>query len=255
MPISDDSCHGPCNNTTRRLVAEYDRAIIAHADAVDAWVDAGKKGHPPAEPIPPEVEPRRGEPRFCSGCKARILAALLDLDNLASELQALSDGHRGTLLEGRVSGSRSSGSPSSTADLLDKLYGFLTDVEDEWRDTWGYARRTDRIHRGAHPRTRRITWLSDRLEGILGSEDHVKFGLDVLRWEVVLRDRLKEDSVGLKSPIRCPRRGCGERRVVRKKDGYWECGACSNVLSDPVERQQRHEQGVELVTRQEAYAS
>lgn len=255
MPISNDSCHGSCNNPARRAWAEYDQAIIDHADAIDSWADSGQQGAPPAEPLQPEVEEWPGEPLFCSRCKKLIEAALRDLDNLASELQAGSDGHRGNVPEGRVSGSRSSGSPSSTADLLDKLYGFLADVEDEWRDTWGYTKRTDRIHRGAHPRTRRITWLAERLEGILGSEDHVTFGLDVLRWEIVLRERLKEDSVGMKSPIRCPRRGCGERRVARKKEGYWECGGCTLVLSDQVERQQRHDQGVELVEQQEAYAS
>lgn len=255
MPISDDVCQGPCSNQARKAWAAHAQAILDHADAIDAWVDAGEQGDPPAEPLPPTVEEWPGEPIFCSRCKNLIEAALLDLDNLASELQALSDGHRGNVPEGRVSGSRSSGSPSSTADLLDRMYGFLADVEDEWRGTWGYTKRSDRIHRGAHPRSRRIAWLSGRLEGILGSEDHTRFGLDVLRWEVVLRERLKEDSVGSKSPIRCPRRGCGERRVVRQKEGYWQCSGCTMMLSDAVERQQRHEQGSELVTQQEAYAS
>jgi len=240
-------------NATRRAYEAYRQAIIEHADAMDAWVEAGEVGDPPEEPSLPDVEARQGEPRFCGRCKALIKVALLDLDNLASELQAGADGHRGNVPEGRVSGSRSSGSPSPTADLLDKLYGFLADVEDEWRDTWGYAPRTDRVHRGAHPRSRRIAWLSERLEGILGSEEHVKFGLEVLRWEVVLREQMREDSVGTKSPIRCPH--CSERRVVRQKEGFWQCGACTMLLSDPVERQQRHDQGVELETKQEAYAS
>lgn len=255
MPINSEACQGPCTNKARKAWAAYDQAIIDHADAIDAWVESGEQGNPPPEPELPQGELRRGEPLFCGNCKARIEVALLDLDNLASELQAVADGHRGGMPEVRVSGSRGSGSPSSTADILDKLYGFLADVEDEWRDTWGYTRRTDRVHRGAHPRTRRIMWLSDRMEGILAAEDHVKFGLDVLRWEVVLREKLKEDSVGTRSPIRCPRPGCSERRVVRQKAGYWQCGACAMVLSDPVERQQRHDQGVELETRKEAYAS
>lgn len=141
--------------------------------------------------------------------------------------------------------------------LLDSLYSFLADVEDEWRDTWGYTARTDRVHRGAHPRTRRITWLSERLESVLAAEDHVTFGLDVLRWEVVLRGRLKEDDVGTKSPIRCPR--CAERaRVVRHKEGYWQCGACTMLISNAYERKLRHDQGVELEATgktEEAYAS
>lgn len=241
---STKPCSGPCNNAARRAWAAYDQAIIAHADAIDEWVKSGEKGEPPAEPTAPEVAVRDGEPLFCSRCKAVVRAALLDLDQLAAELQAQADGHRGGVQEGRVSGSRGAGSPSPTADLLDKLYGFLADVEDEWRGTCHYAPRVDRAHRGAHPRLRRISWLYEHLDAILAAEEHTRFGLDVLRWEVVLREKLKEDSVGTKSPIRCPR--CSERRVVREREGYWQCGACATLLSDPYERQLRHDQGNEL---------
>lgn len=244
MPITKP-CSGPCNSPARRAWNAYEQALKQHATDLEAW-HAGELGEAPDEPLPPDVEVRQGDPLWCPRCKTLVRVALLDLDNLAAELQAGADGHRGALAEGRVSGSRGSGTPSPTADLLDNLYGFLADVEDEWRDTWGYSPRTDRVHRGAHPRTRRITWLSERLEGILAAEQHVTFGIGVLRWEVVLREKLKEDSVGTRSPIRCPK--CSERRVVRQREGYWQCGSCTMMLSDPVERQQRHDQGVELET-------
>ncbi|MFD9949851.1 hypothetical protein ACFWYW_55720 [Nonomuraea sp. NPDC059023] len=218
-----------------------------HADAVDAWVAAGEDGDPPAEPEEPTITPCLGDPLFCSKAKSLIKVALADLDYLAAELAALSDGHRGSLPEGRVSGTRGSATPSSIAELLDALYGFLADAEDEWRDTWGFDPRTDRLHRGASPRSRRIAWLSGQLEGMLRREEYVAFGRGVLNWEVVLRAKLKEDPVGTRSPIRCPRPGCSELgRVVRHREGYWQCGACSTILSDATERQQRHDQGVEL---------
>lgn len=240
---STKPCSGPCNNSARRAWAAYEQALDQYAADMEAW-QADKLDNEPEEPLPPEVEVRQGAPLFCGRCTATIRAALLDLDQLAAELQAGADGHRGGVPEGRVSGSRNSGSPSPTADLLDKLYGFLADVEDEWRGTCAYTPRTDRAHRGAHPRLRRISWLSEHLDAVLSAEEHVNFGLDVLRWEVVLRQKLKEDSVGTKSPIRCPR--CSERRVVREREGYWQCGACATLLSDPYERQLRHDQGNEL---------
>ncbi|MFI7644082.1 hypothetical protein [Nonomuraea sp. NPDC049400] len=241
---STNACNGPCNNTARRLIADYERALDGYVELLDEWIAGGQQGEEPAEPMAPELTVYEGEPLFCRRCRALVRAALLDLDQLATELSARSDGHRGSVPEGRVSGSRTSGSPSPTADLLDALYGDLTDVEDEWRQRWGFAPRTHRAHRGADPRSRCIGWLSERLDGILAAEEHIGFAARVLRWEVVLRERLQEDSVGTKSPIRCPR--CSERRVVREREGYWQCGACTMMLSDPVERQQRHDQGVEL---------
>lgn len=256
MSTTVQLCAGPCNNPARRARDAYKKALDEYAAAMEKWTD-GLLDKEPLLPSEPDVREEPGEPLFCGRCKAKIHMALLDLDNLAAELQAQSDGHRGGVPDGRVSGSRDSGSPSSSADLLDRLYGFLADVEDEWRDTWGYTKRADRVHRGAHPRTRRITWLSERMEGVLAAEDHIRFGLDILRWEIVLRARLKEDDVGTKSPIRCPR--CAERgRVVRQKEGYWSCGACTMLISGPYERQLRHDQGVELEATgktEEAYAS
>lgn len=244
MSIDPQACMGPCNNTARRLIADYERALDDYVERLDQWITGGQQGGEPAEPVEPDVEPREGDPLFCRACRALVRVALLDLDQLASELSARSDGHRGSLTEGRVSGSRGSGSPSATADILDKLYGDLTDVEDEWRQRWGFAPRTHRSHRGAHPRSRCIGWLSEQLDGILAAEEHVPFAAQVLNWEVLLRNLLKEDPVGSKSPIRCPH--CAERRVVRQKEGYWACGTCTMILSDAVERQQRHDQGVEL---------
>lgn len=253
MPISTDACAGPCNATARRLIATYEAALDDYVTLLDEWIAGGQRGKEPPEPVEPEVNVYDGEPLFCRRCRALVRAALLDVDQLATELSARSDGHRGTLQEGRVSGSRTSGSPSPTADLLDKLYGDLTDVEDEWRQRWGFAPRTHRAHRGADPRSRCVAWLSERLDGILAAPEHVPFAARVLNWEVVLRNRLAEDPVGSKSPARCTH--CDARRIVRQREGYWQCGECTTIYSDAVERQLRHDQGVELETKQEAYAS
>lgn len=244
MPISPEACCGPCNNTARRLIADYECALDEYVELLDKWIAAGQKGKEPAEPVEPDVEVHGGDPLFCRKCRALVRAALLDLDQLAAELCASSDGHRGSIPEGRVSGSRRAGSLSPVADILDRLYGDLTDVEDEWRQRWGFASRTHRSHRGAHPRSRCIGWLSEQLDGILATPDHVEIAAKVLNWEIVLRNLLAEDPVGSKSPARCGR--CSERRIVRQREGYWQCGACTTIYSDAVERQLRHDQGVEL---------
>lgn len=238
-------CVGPCNNAARRTLAAYERAIMEHADAIDAWVAAGELGEPPAEPEQPSMTARGGEPHWCTQCSSLVRAALLDLDVLASELAARADGHRGGIQEGRVSGSRGAASPSPIADTLDRLYGFLADVEDEWRHACGYAQRINRTHRGAHPRSRTIGWLSEHLGNLLADEDHVKSGLDILRWETVLRALAKEEPVGSVSPIRCPR--CSTyKQVMREQEHHWACKACGRLIPDAEERELRDKQGREL---------
>ncbi|MFI7125970.1 hypothetical protein ACIBQ1_09770 [Nonomuraea sp. NPDC050153] len=249
MPISPESCCGPCNNAARKTIAAYEQALETHVVEVDEWIAGGQHGACPPAPEEPSVDPTPGEPIFCGRCKGLIRAALLDLDVLASELAARSDGHRGSIQEGRVSGSRGSASPSPTADALDKLYGFLADVEDEWRGACGYAPRINRTHRGAHPRSRTIGWLSEHLNNLLADEDHIKSGLDILRWETVLRALAKEEPVGSVSPIRCPR--CATlRQVVREQEHHWACRSCGRLIPDWEERELRDKQGRELEHRE-----
>lgn len=251
MPISDDACHGPCTNHARKTIAAYDQALDAHVVEVDGWIEAGQQGDCPPEPAEPIVESTPGDPLWCARCKALVRAALLDLDVLASELAARSDGHRGGVPEGRVSGSRGAPSLSPIADALDKLYGFLSDVEDEWRQACEYAPRINRTHRGAHPRSRTIGWLYERLGDILASDDHIKTGLDILRWETVLRGLAKEEPIGSISPIRCPR--CDTyKQVMREQEHHWACKACGRLIPDGEERELREKQGRELDVVSEA---
>jgi len=245
VPISSEACAGPCNSQARKTIAAYDHALEAHIIDVDSWIASGQQGDCPPAPAEPLVECTPGEPLWCHRCKALVRAALLDLDVLASELAARADGHRGGVQDGRVSGSRSSASPSPIADTLDKLYGFLSDLEDEWRGACGYAPRVNRTHRGAHPRSRTIGWLSEHLANLLADEDHIKSGLDILRWETVLRTLAKEEPVGTVSPIRCPR--CSTyKQVVREQEHHWACKACGRLIPDWEERELRDKQGREL---------
>ncbi|TMS00158.1 hypothetical protein [Nonomuraea basaltis] len=245
MPISSDSCNGPCNTGARRAIAAYEQALDAHIIEVDAWIAAGQQGECPPAPAEPVIESIPGDPLWCSRCKSLVRAALLDLDVLASELAARADGHRGVVAEGRVSGSKGAPSPSPIGDALDKLYGFLSDLEDEWRQTCGYAQRVNRTHRGAHPRSRTIGWLSEHLGNLLADDDHIKSGLDILRWEIVLRALADEEPIGSVSPIRCPR--CAiYKQVMREQEHHWACKACGRLIPDWEERELRDKQGREL---------
>jgi hypothetical protein len=245
VPISSDACAGPCNHQARKAAAAYDQALDAHIVEVDKWIAAGRHGDCPPAPAEPVIECTPGDPLWCARCKSLVRSALLDLDVLASELAARADGHRGRVTEGRVSGSKGAPSPSPTADALDKLYGFLADVEDEWRHTCDYAPRVNRTHRGAHPRSRTIGWLSERLGDILADDDHIKTGLDILRWEIVLRALANEEPIGSTSPIRCPR--CATyKQVMREQEHHWACKACGRLIPDREERELREKQGREL---------
>lgn len=222
------ACHGACNHAARQALAAYQRAIEEHADAIDAWVAAGQPGEPPAEPEPPTIRWNPGSPLFCGRCLANTRRALLELDTLAGMLAAHSDGHRTpTTGEGRVSGTKTTPSVSPTADILDRLVGDLFDVEDEWRAERGYPPRQSHGARGAHPRSRTIGWLAERLEEILAHPDFVALPRRVHNWERVLRRLAKDDRAASTSPVRC---SCGERRIAWDTDlHYYRCRSCGTL--------------------------
>jgi ribosomal protein L37AE/L43A len=255
VPISPYACQGPCSKQARDDWAAYDQAVLDHADAIDEWVEAGQQDEPPTEPEPPTTPFWEGRPHFCTGCVNRIRTALNDLDLLAAELEATADGHRTGTPQGRVSGTKTPGSLSPVRGVLDKLYGDLTDAEDEWRQTCQFTARTNRTHRGSHPRSQTISWLLAHLDRMLAYQhpiqDHIQFGLDVLRWETVLRAMVKDEPVTRRSPIRCPR--CSERQIQRA-GSYWECGACGRLMSHDEHDREYAEQADEH-EQQEAHAS
>lgn len=107
MSSTAQPCSGPCGNPARRARAAFKQALDEYVAAMEAWT-AGELAKEPTMPLEPDVREALGEPLFCGRCKAKIHMALLDLDNLAAELQAQSDGHRGGVPGERVSHSRAS---------------------------------------------------------------------------------------------------------------------------------------------------
>ncbi|MFI7632437.1 hypothetical protein [Microbispora rosea] len=239
------SCRGSCNLRAARALLAHHEALVEHADAVDRWYAAGGSEQEfPPEPEAPRVRFWPGNPLFCGRCVANARRTLLDLDVLASQLAAAADGHRGRAAssagEGRVSGTKVRPSVSPVTDVLDRLVGDLFDVEDEWRGLRGYPARQSNGGRGAHPRSRTIGWLAERLEDILGHEDMAGLPRKLSNWDRVLRHLAKDDRASTSSPVRCV---CGERRVGWDQElGYYVCGGCGTLLSvDEHDRQVREE--------------
>ncbi|MFB4275765.1 hypothetical protein ACBJ59_10770 [Nonomuraea sp. MTCD27] len=232
MPISPDSCPGKCNRRYREAWTDYDLAAAEHVEAILKWVAARpeERGPKPEPPAPPTVPYAVAAPAWCGRCCRTIRVALAELDDTAALLSAAVDGHRGAALAGP--NGASAPDHKTIIDTLDEAFGFLVEVEDQWREARRYPARPRRA-RGAHARAVTVGWLLDQLDDILLHSGSVEFGLGVLRWQRRLRVMAKADPVAKGSPIRCPR--CKERQVSRRDDGYFEC-VCGRLLT-----QQEHD--------------
>lgn len=250
MPISPQACNGPCNSQARKAWEQYDQAVTRHQhevilyidahhrwqQAMEAWQAAIPVWHPPYVLAP--VEPARPEPPaqptvtvragfpWCSRCARIIKHALAELDDTAALLNASVDGHRGAA----VSGPNGTKPLAHTAivDELDELYGFLVEVEDQWRAARGYPERPRRA-RGADARMRTVAWLLGVLDDILLDPWSVEVGLEILRWQRRLLRMTKSDPTSRRSAVACPR--CGEPQVQRQDDGYYHCRTCGRLLN------------------------
>ena len=168
MPYREDACPGPCNRRARQAWDDYEQAVARYAAAVDAWRVPLCR---PVEPEPPRDDAFGGDPVWCRRDSRLIRGALGELDDLASLLAAVSDGHRGAGARHGKTGPAVKGTSAPTPgtaipDTLDELYGALTKVEDDWREFRGYPARPARP-RNSHARRLSITWLLDELDAIL----------------------------------------------------------------------------------------
>ncbi|MER7500468.1 hypothetical protein AB0L05_27800 [Nonomuraea pusilla] len=247
MPINPDACPGPCNGTARKTWDAYDQAVTRHGFEMELYADAYERHQdaladwrpplawpteptPPAKPEPPTIPVPVGNPVWCGRCPRIIRHALVELDDTAAILAAGVDGHRGAAIAG-PNGIKPL-DHRQIVDELDELFGFLVDVEDQWRAARGYPDRPRRA-RGADARMRTVAWLIGVLDDILLDPWSVEVGLDILRWQRRLLRMTKSDPTSRRSPIRCPR--CSERQIARGDD-YYECGSCGRLLN-----QQEHD--------------
>lgn len=226
MPINPDACNGPCNRRYREAVNAYDLAVDQHARDIQQWLDtpADDRGPRPVSPEAPTTPFTHGDPVWCSRDSRLIDRALGHISDTASIIAADIDGYRG----GTAAGPNGMAAPDhkSLIGTLDKLYGYLVSVEDDWRAARGHEPRPTRA-RGSHARHAAISYLADQLGDILLDPWSVEVGLRILSWERVLLYLAKADPVTRRSPIRCPR--CRERQVSRRDD-YYEC-VCGKLMT------------------------
>lgn len=240
------ACRGSCNYRAAQEWTAYYRALDTHIAAYDQWIAGGQQGDPPDEPAQPKLTFYPGAPLFCERDVAATRRSLLELDTQAAQLAAHSDGQRGQGDgNGKISGSKTTPSISPTADILDRMLGDLFDLEDEYRQARAYPARVgsgkNSGPRGAHPRTKTISWLAAHIPGILELPDFIDLPRTVFNWERVLRRLNKDSRAAINSPIRCPGKSCGERRVKWDDEHhYYLCGACGNVLYQ--DEHDRHEE-------------
>lgn len=228
MPINSEACNGPCNRMAREDWNAYDAAVDQHAADMDAWhnLPGDDRGPRPEPPQTPTTAVTLGNPVWCSRCPKLIESALRQANDTASILSAEIDGYRGSAISG----------PNGTKPLdhkeiinkLDELYGFLVEVEDQWREARRHPARPARA-RGSHARNTCVAYLLGELADILLHPGSVGFGLLVLHWQWRLLKLSKSDPISRRSPICCPR--CKERQVRRRDDDYYECNCCGRLLN------------------------
>ncbi|ROO82614.1 hypothetical protein EDD29_0095 [Actinocorallia herbida] len=248
MP-SSTVCPGACNKIARDLhdtyvqaVADYNEAGVRAASALNRAIEDGNDEAAAAaqlelddltHPDTPEVVWTAGDPIWCGRCKTRIRAAWADVDQLASLLGSWADGHRVRVAGTgeRVVRSASPASPSPITDLLDELYGTVTRVEDEWRDSLGHLPVRRGTRRGAHNRSTAIAFIVEHLDTILGVPEYADLGHTALRWQRLLQAQTRTDPVVRPRPGRCP--SCGMIATLQTEaDGITKCKNCNRWLHE-----------------------
>lgn len=237
-PAGPGCCPGQCNGSAREAYAAWRKALAVYEQAAATWaaLPAGRRGMAPARPEPPVIARALGDPVWCARCVARIRSALAEIDDLAALLAANIDGHSGGrgAGTGRISGSAEPPSPSPAVDLLDALYGALVDLEDHWRARRRYPPRPSRAgrpgSRGAHARTRTISWLLGQLDAMLAQPDSARLGADVLAWRHRLQRATSSAPERRRREARCPK--CARRALRTRDDGDIRCGRCGHTLTE-----------------------
>lgn len=201
----DGACVGPCNRASREAWKTFHQAREDHADAIDAWVNAGQHGEPPAEPEQPDVRFFPGDPLVCDRDKARIRASLGDLDELMTLRLLYADGYETRGQNERVSGTAEPFSPSSAYDDLNDLLSWLRGIERAYRDSQPGWPSIPYRGESAPALTSTVGWLSTHLDGILAHPDiAAEFAEGVLRWHSRTDQAAKSRPRRRSKPLRCP---------------------------------------------------
>jgi hypothetical protein len=200
--MTDGTCQGSCNNGYRKAKALYEAACAAYDKALLARaVDPDLPE--PRRPEPPETRPWPGDPIFCLRCQGVIHRELAELDDLAAlRASQVPGGASGGDHSGRVSGSRTTSSPSPAVGDVDELA--------EWLRAW------ESIIRGDDPRPRvgylasEVTtvtaWLTHHFGTIIINTGIAEdFGTETRQWHRELTGKTKAGSGMRHQKQPCPR--------------------------------------------------
>jgi hypothetical protein len=252
MSRDPHACVGNCNRKYREAWDAHDTALNSWAAAAERAILHATRQAPTAAGVPtahqltgrqidalnlpdrpeqPDVPYNAGDPIWCGRCRPQIRKALIEVDRLAALLDQWSDGHRGATSGEKVSRSTAPSSPSPIANILDSLYGEVTDMENEWRELRAYAPVRRGSGRGTHHRMLAIAFIAEHLTDIFLSADHVVFCQRVLRWEQLLLGMTRSDPVVRRRSGRCPR--CQLVNVLQTRDdGYTVCKDCGWLMNE-----------------------
>lgn len=244
MPRPDDACPGPCNTGLHKCWDAYEAAVKDHRRAALAAAGglsdlrAIQEAAETILDVPEPPEPRTywlGDPIWCARDTAHIRRALHELDMLAAVIEAEHDGHRGAGGDATPTGKRGKGadapSPAPIVDQLDRLLGYLFDVQDKYREVRNWSPRPTggRKNRGAQARIEAISWLGVHLDAILRHPGSVRFGKGILAWHRILQKAAHSEPVDERRPGRCRR--CERQALRRWQDEYVKCENCGLIMS------------------------
>lgn len=148
-----------------------------------------------------------GRPVWCPSCKKIARSAVTELDRLMIWLEHNFDGFGSRSPGTFVSGGKGDPvSPSPVADLLDRAYANLVEVEAAWRRHQGYmpTRRTS-LGRTSHDRAITLAFIAGNLDGILRTKAFVEDVKMIINWRTVLQKMAHAEPEPWKRPGRCPR--------------------------------------------------
>lgn len=169
-----------------------------------------------------------GLPVWCGDCGNAIAAALDELPDLLTALDAEVDQQRAAGGDAPITGSRGRPSPSPIVDDIDEITRLLEYWEDAHREYAGHPARPPRGS-GRRPGAA-ARWLATHLVVVLAAPFAEELGRDVTRLHRLARRRTATDQAKARKPVPCP--GCDLLALVHAAgDKYIGCDSCGRLLS------------------------
>lgn len=225
-----DICPGRCNDSWRAADTGYRQAMDEYGTAMEQWAASDHALPEPSKPEPPDFSPWGGDPVFCGRCSASVRSKLLDIKDLAAEIDAENLGLRKGPDGERVSGTRHASSPSPVGNDLEDLGRLLRNWESKARGEDPVARRGHLAPEIAILCSVLATQCFPLLMAI--PDTAVDFHDDVQAWYRKLRDATRTGTGRHQKNRPCPR--CDRYSLVWEEGNeHIECQtpSCGRLLS------------------------